>query len=167
MRPIRFRFAYKLNLLAAPWAEVNLTRTLSSDARTSWKDADRPGAIHSVNKCAETKLELLTTGFDRRPRGSLHPAIRSQCEPLLRSVFFNDASIAGARAVLEFLDASRSSRQMQFFVVMIGVTLKRFPSRRQVAGRLVSHFTTTNEIVGLGTGTMRRLAHPKCGIQDR
>jgi hypothetical protein len=105
----------------------------------SGKDADRPCAIYSVNKCAESKLELLATGFDRRPRGSLHPAIRSQCEPLLRSVFFNDASIAGPSAVLEFLDVSRSSRQLQFFVVMIGATLQQFPSRRLVAAWLVSH----------------------------
>ena len=89
------------------------------------RTAPAPLAL-SIN-APKRKLQNSAAGFYRRPRGSLHSAIRSQCEPLLRSVFFDEASVSGACAVLEFSDVARNSRQLQFFVVMIRATLETRP----------------------------------------
>ena len=127
-RPWSFGFLgfQKLDCLATPRAELNLPRKAPGETAAFGKDADRPGAVRSVNERTKCAPEFLATDPDLCPRGSFHRLIRSQSEPLLDAIFL-DAPIAASPEVFELQHVSRDRHELKFVVVIIGTTLERHP----------------------------------------
>ena len=137
---VHFLRLQELEFFPAPRAEANSARKPTGETTTLGKKCGQARCHLVCQQMCQKKAGLLATDLDAL--AWLFSCADPECEPLLDSVFC-DASIAASRAVFEFTDVSRNSRQLQFFIVMIRTTFQRRPFHLVLGS--ASHAATASE----------------------